>query len=190
MQKRDFLIVAFFPLAVLLIPLVAMQFTREVNWTLSDFVIMWVVLSIPTFLFRLLVTRKGIGLAYKLGAALSVVAGFLITWVNLAVQIIGDDNPGNVFYFLIILGGMIGVGASRLQPAGLSKVAFSMAGALLIVPVIAVQLWPADFNPGFARVFLLNLGFVLMFATAGLLFRHAAGGASTARPPKQPDIAG
>lgn len=142
---------------------------------MSDFIAAWVLLAGTTFAYRLLATRKAANFAYRAGAGLAVAAGFLLTWINLAVQIIGDDNPGNLLYFLVILGGLIGVGVSRFQPANLAKVAFGMAATLLLVPVVAVLAWPADFSPGMPQVFLLNGCFVLLFAGAGLLFRHAAG---------------
>lgn len=174
MKTKDFLVIAIFPLCVLMIPLVAMQFTKEVNWTFSDFAIMWVVLSIPTFLFRLLVTRPQ-PWTYKLGAALAVVTGFLITWVNLAVQIIGDENPAFVLYFVALLIGLVGVGVSRLQPAGLAKAAFATAAALFVIPVIAVYFWPSDFHPGVLPVFFGNTCLVLAFVVSGLLFNYSAG---------------
>jgi hypothetical protein len=175
MKTKDFLIVALFPLCVLAIPLVAMQFTREVNWTASDFAVMWVVLSIPTFLFRLLVTRQGISLSYKLGAAVGIVAGFLMTWVNLAVQIIGDDNPAFVLYILAALVGLAGVALSRFQPAALAKAAYATAAAVFVIPIIAVICWPSDFDPGVLPVFVGNTVLSLTFVVSGLLFNHAAG---------------
>jgi hypothetical protein len=78
----------------------------------------------------------------------------------------------------VILGGLVGVSLSRFQPASLARVAFSMAGALFLIPVIAVLAWPSDFSPGVPQVFLLNGGFVLMFVISGLLLRHAAGGST------------
>lgn len=71
---------------LLLIPLVAMQFTSEVNWTLSDFVVAGGLLA-------------GTGLLYVIGASqmrsprnrtiLGVVLGavLLVVWVELAVGI-------------------------------------------------------------------------------------------------------
>lgn len=174
MKTKDLLIIALFPLAVLAIPLVAMEFTREVNWTLSDFVAMWFVLTIPTFLFRLLVTRPQ-PWTYKLGAAIAVVTGFFITWVNLAVQIIGDENPAFVLYFVALLVGLVGVGISRLQPAGMAKAAFATAASLFLIPIIAVIFWPVDFSPGVLPVFFGNTVLVLAFVVSGVLFRHAAG---------------
>jgi hypothetical protein len=175
MKTKDFLIVGLVPLLVLMIPLVAMQFTREVNWTASDFAAMWVVLTVPTFLFRLLVTRQWASLPYRLGAGLAVVTGFFMTWVNLAVQIIGHDNAANLLYSGVVLLSLVGVALSRFRPEGLARTAFAAAAATFLVPVIGYLAWPGDFSPGVARVFLLNGFFVVMFAVSGLLFRQAAG---------------
>ncbi len=174
MKTKDYLIVALLPLALLLVPLTG-KFTLDGwNWSGSDYFFAWVVFSITTFVFRFLVTRPMANLAYKAGVALAVLAGFLVFWITAAVQIIGDDNPGNLFYILTILCGFIGVGLARFQPAGLAKVAFAMAAALILIPAVSVLLWPADFNPGYARVQLLSSCFATMFVASGLLLRHAA----------------
>lgn len=174
MQKKDFLIVALAPLALLLIPITGQLTVEGWHWTWHDFLMAWAVFTFTTFFFRFLVTRPVANFAYKTGAALAVTTGFLITWINLAVQIIGEDNPGNGFYLLTILGGFIGVGISRFRPAGLAIVAFAMAAALLLIPAVSVLAWPADFNPGYPKVQLLSAGFAAMFLASGLLFRHAA----------------
>lgn len=175
MKRKDFLLIALVPPALLLLPLTG-QFTVEGwNWTWTDFVMAWLVFTVTTAFLRFLMTRPVANFAYKAGAALAVLAGFLITWITMAVQIIGDDNPGNGLYLLAILGGFIGVGVSRFQPKVLARVAFAMAGVLLLIPAVSVFLWPADFNPGYPKVQMLSSGFAAMFTASGLLFRHAAG---------------
>lgn len=174
MKNKDYLIVALAPLAVLLIPLVGVMVSEEWKWTFFDFVLAWVILAATTFVFRLIVTRKPANLAYRLAAGLAVGTGFLITWITAAVQIIGDENPGNILYLGVILTGLSGVGRARFQAAGMAKAAFATAFATFLVPVIAVVVWPSDFSPGVGKVFLLNFVFVLMFTVAGFLFRHAA----------------
>lgn len=174
MKRKDTLIIALVPSALLLIPLAGQLSVEGWNWTWHDFVMAWVVFAITTSFLRFLLTRPVANFAYKAGAALAVVTGFLITWVTLAVQIIGDDNPGNGLFLLTIVGGFIGVGVSRFQPARLAWVAFSMAAALLLIPVVAVTLWPADFSPGYPKVQLLSAGFAALFTASGLLFRSAA----------------
>ncbi len=71
-------------LALLLAPLVAMQFSSEVNWTLSDFVIMGAMLFVVGLLLDVVVRRAG---AYRAIAALAIVFLFLWLWAELAVGI-------------------------------------------------------------------------------------------------------
>jgi len=175
MKTKDYLIVALLPLALLLIPFIGNLTVEGWNWSHGDFVFAWVVFSVTTFFFRFLVSRPLANLAYKAGVALAVLAGFLVFWITAAVQIIGDENPGNLLYLLTLLGGFIGVCVARFRPAGLARVAFAVGAALLLIPVVSVLFWPADFNPGYARVQLLSSGFAAMFLAAGLLLRRSAG---------------
>lgn len=175
MKTKDYLLIALVPPALLLIPLTGQLAVEGWHWKWNDFLMAWVVFTFATWFFRFLVTRPMANLPYKAGVALAVVTGFFITWTNLAVQIIGDDNPGNLLYLLTILGGFIGVAVARFQPAGLAKLAFGMAAAFFLIPIVSVSLWPDDFNPGYAKVQILSTGFAAMFTLSGLLFRHAAG---------------
>ncbi len=175
MKTKDYLITALVPLAVLIIPLVGNLTVEGWNWTGGDFLVAYAILAFTTGFFRLFATRTWANLAYKAGAALGVVGGFLVGWVNLAVQIIGDENPGNLLYLLTLAGGFVGVAFSRFHPAQLAKVAFGMAAALLAIPAASALFWPTDFNPGYLRIQLVSAGFAAMFAASGLLFRRAAG---------------
>ncbi len=174
MKRRDLIIILLVPSLLLLLPLAGSLTVEGWNWIWHDFLMAWVVFAITTSFFRFLVTRPVANLPYKAGAALAVTTGFLITWINLAVQIIGEDNPGNGLYLLTILGGFVGVGLARCRPAGLAMVAFAMAAALLLIPVIAVLRWPGDFSPGYTKVQFLSAGFAALFLASGLLFRRAS----------------
>jgi hypothetical protein len=174
MKPKDWRIVVLVPLALLLIPITGSLTVEGWNWTWHDFLFAWVVFTFTTWFIRFLVTRPMANLPYKAGVTLAVVTGLLIAWVNLAVQIIGDDNPGNGLYLLTILGGFVGVGLSRFRPLPLSWVAFAMATVLVLIPVVAVVLWPDDFNPGYPKIQGLSALLAAMFVTSGLLFRRAA----------------
>jgi hypothetical protein len=174
MKKKDWLIVVLAPFPVLLIALMGNMFVEGWNWNPGSFVFAWVVIAGATLVYKLLATSKAANLTYRLAAGLAVLAGFLVFWMTAAVQIIGEENPANVFYLGVILIGLTGVGLSRFRPAGMAKAAFATAAATFLVPVVAVVFWPADFSPGVEKVFILNGCFVLMFAVSGLLFRHAA----------------
>lgn len=79
---------------LLLIPLIAMQFTDEVTWTLFDFVVAGVLL-LGTALMCEFIMRKIKNKDYQIGIiACTLVALFLI-WAELAVGIFGTPFAGN-----------------------------------------------------------------------------------------------
>lgn len=71
---------------ILLIPLVAMQFTDEVNWELSDFVIIGTLL-LGTGLTYELVARKMENTAHRIVLGTVLLALLLYIWAELAVGI-------------------------------------------------------------------------------------------------------
>ncbi|MDB5242129.1 MAG: rane protein [Spirosoma sp.] len=79
---------------LLLIPLVAMQFTDEVNWTLSDFIIMGV-LMLGTGLLCELVMRKVPSIKYRIAICSAILAGLILIWIELAVGIFGTPFAGS-----------------------------------------------------------------------------------------------
>jgi hypothetical protein len=174
MKRKDWLLIALVPLALLLIPLTGQLTVEGWHWKWNDFVMAWAVFTFATWFLRFLVTRPPANFPHKIGAGLAFVTGFLVTWVTLAVQIIGEDNPGNAFYLLTIVGGLIGVAISRLRPVGLSVVAFAMAASFLLIPAVAVGLWPADFDPGYPKIQAMSAVLAALFSTSGFLFRQAA----------------
>lgn len=91
--KRLFIIVGISVL-LLLTPLVAMQFTNEVNWTLLDFVVAAVLLLgsglIIELVFRLVKKKK-----HKIVISMFVIIVLLLIWVELAVGIFGTPFAGD-----------------------------------------------------------------------------------------------
>lgn len=79
---------------ILLAPLVAMQFTAEVDWTVFDFIVAGVLL-VGTGLLYVLLSRKVRGKRQRLfgGVALAVV--FLLVWAELAVGVFGAPFAGS-----------------------------------------------------------------------------------------------
>ena len=70
---------------LLLIPLIAMQFTLQVNWSAGDFAIMGIMLIAFASVF-VLIARK-LSPRGRAIAAVVVLAGFLWLWLELAVGI-------------------------------------------------------------------------------------------------------
>lgn len=73
-------------LTVLLIPLIAMQFTSEVNWTLFDFIVMGGLLFFAGLMFELIISKAKDGTTKALLVA-ALVLVFLLIWIDLAVGI-------------------------------------------------------------------------------------------------------
>ena len=73
---------------VLLIPLIAMQFTTEVNWNTADFIVMGILLFGAASSF-VLVSRKA-PRRQRLYIALLFAAVFIFIWAELAVGIFAN----------------------------------------------------------------------------------------------------
>ena len=79
---------------LLMIPLIAMQLTNEVNWSLFDFIIMGAMLTITGLLGGVIFKRvKNSG--YRLILYITLAMLFLLIWAELAVGIFGTPFAGN-----------------------------------------------------------------------------------------------
>ena len=112
--------------ALLALPLVAMQFTDEVQWGPEDFVAMGIMLGTVGVGMEIAV-RMSRNLAYRMAFALSLAAGFLVLWISLAVGIIGsDDDAANGPYAFVLMIAALGSLASLFRARGM---AWTMAAA-------------------------------------------------------------
>jgi hypothetical protein len=157
--------------ALLILPLVAMQFTDEVVWTLSDFVFAGTLIFGTGLLFLLAIKMTPNNL-YRAAAGLALATTFLLIWINGAVGIIGDSDI-NMLYAGVPLIGVLGALAASFRPRGMARTLFGMALIQALVPVAALIISEPDFAPGVVGVFVLNSVFVLLFAGSGLLFLRA-----------------
>jgi hypothetical protein len=164
---------------ILLIPLVAMQFTAEVNWTLSDFVVAGVLLFGAGLLFTLL-ARLGNSRPYRLAVGAAVTAGFLLVWANLAVGLVGSEhNPANLLFGSVLVVALGGAFIARFQPLGMSRAMFAAALTYVVVTAIALLVWPpaaANAEPvaNLPNVLVGNGLFAGLWAISGWLFQRAS----------------
>lgn len=93
MQNKRLIIILLIPSFLLLIPLIAMQFTDEVNWTTSDFTIAGVLLF-GAGLISEMVLRKIKDKNYKLALLALILIILLLIWIELAVGIFGTPFGG------------------------------------------------------------------------------------------------
>lgn len=79
---------------LLMIPLIAMQFTKEVDWSAFDFLLMGIMLT-GTGLLCELVLRKFNGLQARLFLCGLILFTFILVWAELAVGIFGTRFAGS-----------------------------------------------------------------------------------------------
>ncbi|WP_206664815.1 hypothetical protein [Dankookia rubra] len=151
---------------LLLAPLMAMPFTEEVRWTGSDFAVFGVMLAVPLGALELAV-RATRSMAYRAAVAVVLGAAFLMTWVNLAVGIIGsEDNSLNLVFFGVLAIGIVGAFIARFQPRGMARAMAAMAVAHIVVAVAALI--------GGHVTVVLTGSFVGAWFLSAWLFRRAA----------------
>lgn len=80
--------------AILLVPFIAMQFTSEVNWTMSDFVIAGVLLAAMGLAY-VLTTIKMRNPRTRLIAGAVFAVALLLVWAELAVGLVGTPFAGS-----------------------------------------------------------------------------------------------
>ena len=80
--------------ALLAIPLIAMQFTAEVNWTVMDFVIMGAMLLGLALAIKLIL-RNVKKSNHRLALGVLAVVLFLLAWAELAVGIFETPFAGS-----------------------------------------------------------------------------------------------
>lgn len=158
-----------------LLPLVAMQFTDEVNWI--ETVAYGVMLLAAAGTYELALALRARNITYRIAVGVALAAAFLLGWMNGAVGIIGNEGqPANLMYSGVIAVGLIGAFVARFRPRGLSRVLIVVALAQALVPVIALIIWPQVSwgAAGMLGVFALNVFFVMLFVASAWLFRRAS----------------
>ncbi|KFN44165.1 hypothetical protein [Arenimonas oryziterrae] len=120
---------------LLLLPLVAMQFTSEVNWTGLDFAVFGIMLLVACSTYEVGV-RMSRDTFYRAGVGVAALAGFFLVWINIAVGIIGSEhNRANLMFFGVLAVGLVGALIARLRAAGMvhALITTAVAQALVLV---------------------------------------------------------
>ncbi len=155
---------------ILLLPLVAMQFTDEVAWDAADFVIIGTLLAIARGAYELAARMSG-NTAYRAAVGIALTAAVILIWMNLAVGLMGsENNPANLMYGGVLAVGILGTVIVRARPSGMARTLCATAFAQALVAVIALL---AGAPKSFAEIVVLNALFVALFLTSAWLFRRA-----------------
>ena len=184
---------------ILLLPLVAMQFTDEVIWDETDFAVIGVMLFGACGAYELAARMTG-NIAYRAAVGVAVVAAFILIWINLAVGIIGsEDNPANLMYGGVLAVGILGALIVRFQPHGMARALAATALVQALVGVIAMIAglgstganWPEAIVvlTGFLRRAVAHIGLAVSESGAGANFRGRSAVSSACNIRKDGDAA-
>ena len=144
-------------------------------WDIIDFTVFGAMLLGVGVIYTL-AKRKTDNRAYRFAVGVALAAAFILTWVNGAVGIIGDESDdANMMYFGVLTVGIIGAIIARFQPHGMVRALYATALAQAAVAVIAVTaglgstapIWPKD-------ILILTGFFVALWLLSAWLFRNAA----------------
>lgn len=94
MKNRRLIIILLVVTGLLLIPLVGMQFSDEVNWSINDFLVAGGLL-LGTGMVLEVILRKVKEMKYRIILAIVLFAALLLVWVELAVGIFGTPFAGS-----------------------------------------------------------------------------------------------
>jgi hypothetical protein len=160
---------------ILLVPLVAMQFTSEVSWTGFDFAFMAAMFGSVGLAVEW-TFRKSRNPAYRMAVGIALAAIFFLIVINGAVGIIGSEGEiANLLFGGVILIALIGAIAARFRPAGMALAMVAAALAQLLVPLIALAGGLAPRAMVLApEVPASTAVFMGLWLVAGWLFRKAA----------------
>lgn len=159
---------------VLLLPFLAMQVTREVDWNATDFIIIGAMLAIAGGTIEL-GARMSRNWSYRGGVGVAVATTFLLIWVNLAVGFLGSErNPANLIFFGVFAVGIAGAFIVGFRPAGMAKAMVATAAAQVFVGVVALAAGLG--STGYDGVYEVMMGSILfagMWLASAWLFRRA-----------------
>ncbi len=162
---------------MLLFPVVAMQFTDEVNWGPEDFLFAAVLLGGSGLLFEL-VMRRSHDDAYRTGALLAVATTFLLIWSNAAVGFVGSGaNTANVLYVAMVAIPFIGGAVSRLKARGMCITMILTAAVLAAITVFAFASGLVSEEES-SVIVAISAVFILLWIGSAVLFQAAEKNAS------------
>ncbi len=146
-------------IALILTPLVAMQFTTEVDWDETDFIFAIVIFGIVGGLIELAV-RLSSNWYFRFGSMFAVLAGFMVVWSNLAVGMIGnEDNPVNMWFGIVLLIAIAGSIVSRFRSGILPRAMFAAGSVQAMIGTFAGILG-SDMRGGIFTIVLATAWFI------------------------------
>lgn len=96
MKNKRIIFIALFTALILMIPLTAMQFTDEVNWTIFDFSVMGILLFSTGMAYEL-ITKNITNRNQRIAVGIALLFVFLAIWAQLAVGVFSKLISGSLW---------------------------------------------------------------------------------------------
>ena len=155
---------------LLLLPLIAMRFTSEVNWTAFDFAVFGAMLAIAGGACELVARAAG-GWWSRAAFGFTIATAFFFVWVSLGVGIIGGDgDPANMLFVPVAATLTIGAVVARLKP---QRMVVAMLGVILVHALIttiafALKLGHGSNQP--PKLLYVNAFFIVLWLCCAFMF--------------------
>ncbi len=110
---------------------------------------------------------------YRIGGAVALLAGFLPTWMNVAVGIVGEDDPSNLGFFGVVVTAAACAFVARLRASDMARAMLAVAvvqAGLALVIVTA----PSTTDEGVMRVLVVSTALTLLWLISAMLFHRSA----------------
>ncbi|OGY43707.1 MAG: hypothetical protein A3B89_02905 [Candidatus Buchananbacteria bacterium RIFCSPHIGHO2_02_FULL_40_13] len=163
-------------IALILIISLARQFTNEVQWI--ETVAYIIILLVAGGAYELAIWLRTQNRMYRIAFRVGLVGALFLGWVSGAVGIIGsENNPANLMYWAVPTVLLIGSLAARFRPRGMAYTLLTVALVQVLIPVVALFIWPAQTSWGEAGVIgvlILNSLLAMFFFVSAWLFRHVS----------------
>ncbi len=162
------------PALILSVPLIAMQFSDAVDWSIEDFLVAGILLTGGGIAYEL-IGRRTAKLAYRVAAGMTLGTMIALVWISLAVGIIGNENNmANLMYVGVLAVGVLGAVLSGLQARGMARTLIGMAVAQCGVAGIGEL-------AGYETALLLTAFFVVLWLGSACLY-HISSEVDLAKP--------
>ena len=155
--------------ALLLTPLVVMQFSDEWHWTIGSFLFAGAMIGGVGLLYDF-VEWASASRAYRTGSAVAIMASFLTVWTTL----VRDDGTA-ISYFLLIMAAVVGGFSAWFRPAGMARTMLGVAIMQALLGVaIATAPSTASMPDGSSRALLFAGFFTALWLISATFFRVAS----------------
>jgi hypothetical protein len=160
---------------ILLLPLLAMQFTDDVVWTLMDFATAGALLVAAGLMYEV-GARKAGNNVYRAAVGVTVLTVLFLVWSSLAVGLIGaEGDPADLMYAGVIAVLIVGTIVARFEARGMARALLATAAAQALVAVIALIAGKQHSPDGSVYQILgVNGMFIMLFLGSAWLFRYSA----------------